>query len=92
MPVTEAQKRATAKYERENYDKILTRFPKGTKEKILSIGAASVNSFIVAAVNEKLEKYNQSNAAKLDDLQSLIDAKARERDQYKQAQSGKLDF
>ena len=35
MPVTEAQKRATAKYERENYDKVLTRFPKGTKERIL---------------------------------------------------------
>lgn len=92
MPVTEAQKRATAKYERENYDKILTRFPKGTKEKILSAGATSVNSFIISAVMEKLEKCNQSNAAKLDDLQTLIDAKAREREQYKQAQSGKLDF
>ena len=92
MPVTEAQKRATAKYERENYDKILTRFPKGTKEKILSAGATSVNSFIISAVMEKLEKCNQSNAAKLDDLQILIDAKAREREQYKQAQSGKLDF
>ena len=92
MPVTEAQKRATAKYERENYDKILTRFPKGTKEKILSAGAVSVNSFIVAAVNERLEKYNQSNTAKLNDLQALIDAKAKEHNQYNQAQNGKLDF
>lgn len=33
-----AQKRATAKYEKENYDKILVRFPKGTKERILETG------------------------------------------------------
>ena len=54
MPVSQAQKRATAKYEKENYDKILTRFPKGTKEKILETGTKSVNSFIIQAVNEKL--------------------------------------
>ena len=54
MPVSEAQKRATAKFEKERYDKILTRFPKGTKEKILSTGAESLNSFIISAVNEKI--------------------------------------
>ena len=56
MPVSEAQKKATAKYEKENYDKVLTRFPKGTKEKILNTGAKSVNSFIINAVDEKLER------------------------------------
>lgn len=56
MPVSEAQKKATAKYEKENYDKVLTRFPKGTKEKILKTGAKSVNSFIIKAVDEKLER------------------------------------
>ena len=56
MPVSEAQKRATAKFEKERYDKILTRFPKGTKEKILSTGAKSLNSFIISADNEKIEK------------------------------------
>lgn len=55
MPVSQAQKKATAKYEKENYDKILTRFPKGTKEKILETGAKSVNSFIIQAVSEKLD-------------------------------------
>lgn len=60
MPVTEAQKRATAKYERENYDKVLTRFPKGTKERILQTGAKSVNSFIITAVNEKIEREGKS--------------------------------
>lgn len=59
MPVTEAQKRATAKYERENYDKVLTRFPKGTKERILKTGAGSVNGFIIAAVNEKIAREGQ---------------------------------
>ena len=48
--------RATAKWEKENYDKVLVRFPKGTKEKILNSGAQSVNGFIVDAVNEKLNK------------------------------------
>lgn len=60
MPVTEAQKKATAKYEKENYDKVLTRFPKGTKDKILETGAQSVNSFIIAAVAEKLERESRA--------------------------------
>lgn len=56
MPVTEAQKRATAKYEKEKYDKILTRFPKGTKQKIVDTGADSVNSFIIRVVEKELER------------------------------------
>ena len=56
MPVSEAQKRATAKFEKERYDKVLTRFPKGTKERILATGAESWNSFIISAVNEKIER------------------------------------
>lgn len=55
MPVTKAQKRATAKYEKENYDKILVRFPKGTKERIQSIGAESVNRYIIQCVLNSLE-------------------------------------
>ena len=31
---TEAHMRATAKYEKENYDKVLIRFPKGTKDSV----------------------------------------------------------
>lgn len=61
MPVSEAQKRATAKFEKERYDKILTRFPKGTKDKILSTGAESLNSFIISAVNEKIEREASKN-------------------------------
>ena len=36
--VTEAHIRATEKWEKENYDKVLVRFPKGTKERIKETG------------------------------------------------------
>lgn len=52
---TEAHMRATAKWEKQNYDKVLVRFPKGTKDKIVETGS-SLNGFIVSAVNEKLER------------------------------------
>ena len=57
MAVSEAQKKATAKYEEKKYDKVLIRFPKNTKEKIKETGASSVNNFIVTAVKNELEKY-----------------------------------
>ena len=53
--VSEAQMRATAEYEKKNYDKVLVRFPKGTKDKITETGC-SLNGFIVTAVNEKLNQ------------------------------------
>ena len=56
--VSEAQMKATAKYEKENYDKVLVRFPKKTKERIQATGE-TINGFIVSAVNEKLEQYNK---------------------------------
>ena len=52
---SEAHMRATAKWEKENYDKVLVRFPKGTKNDISSSGAKYINSFIVEAVKEKLK-------------------------------------
>lgn len=52
---SEAHMRATAKWEKENYDKVLVRFPKGTKDEISNSGAKSINSFIVEAVKEKLK-------------------------------------
>ena len=52
-PVSKAAQRATEKWEKKNYDKILVKFPKGTKEKIKETGQ-TVNGFIVQAVNDKL--------------------------------------
>lgn len=54
-PVSEAQKKATAKFEKAKYDKILVRLPKGTKEKIQATGQ-TINGFIVKAVQKELEK------------------------------------
>lgn len=55
ITVSDAQKKATAKFEKENYDKILVRFPKGTKAEIQK-KSKSVNGFIVEAVKKELEK------------------------------------
>ena len=60
MPVSNAQKRATAKFEKEAYDKVLVRFPKGTKEKIQATGE-SLNGYIVKCVLENLKKKNSKN-------------------------------
>lgn len=56
MTVSKAQAKATAKYEKNNYDRILTRFPKGTKERLQNIGAESLNSFIVSATLKAIER------------------------------------
>lgn len=54
--VSPAHIRATTKWEKENYDKVLVRFPKGTKDKIINSGAKSINGYIVEAVNDKLNR------------------------------------
>ncbi len=59
MPVSDAQKRATAKFEQEAYDKVLVRFPKGTKERIQATGN-SMNGYIVKCVLENLEKLEKT--------------------------------
>lgn len=63
MPVSEAQKRATAKYEKENYDKVLVRFPKGTKDRIKDTGADSVNSYIINCVLNALDGSQNADTA-----------------------------
>ena len=50
---TEAQLRAKRKYEANNYDVIRARLPKGSVDKIKSLGY-SINGFVVQAVLEKL--------------------------------------
>lgn len=57
MAVSKAQQRATEKYSKVNYDRILVKFPKGTKERIQASGE-TVNGFINRAVAEKLEERN----------------------------------
>lgn len=49
-----AQIKATEKWEKENYDKILLRLPKGTKERIQSV-SDSVNGYITQSVLSSLQ-------------------------------------
>ena len=50
-----AQMQATARYEAVKYDKILVRFPKGTKDRILSTGS-TLNGYIVRSTLTQLDK------------------------------------
>lgn len=64
MAVSEAQKKATTKYEHTNYKKICLRLPaaegkSALYEKIVNAAdrsGKSLNSFILEAVQEKIEK------------------------------------
>lgn len=53
MAISKAQQKAVGKYERENYDKVLLRLPKGERDKIKahaeSLGV-SLNAYIVSLI------------------------------------------
>lgn len=55
ITVSKAAQKATEKYAKENYDRVLVKFPKGTKEQIRK-KSNSVNGFIVDAVKKELER------------------------------------
>ena len=57
MPVTQAQQRAVGKYEKENYDKVLLRLPKGNREKIKAHAqqkGMSLNAYIVDLIEKDM--------------------------------------
>ena len=59
MNVTEAQKRATAKYNNKNYDNIHLRVAKGDKEKYKALAESkgkSLNQLIVELLQNELKK------------------------------------
>ena len=58
MPVTKAQQRAVGKYEKENYDKVLLRLPKGNREKIKAHAqqkGMSLNAYIVNLIEKDMK-------------------------------------
>lgn len=60
--ISKAQQKAVNKYVKNNYDRINVTFPKGQKANIKKHANArneSVNSYIVRAVNETMERDNQ---------------------------------
>ncbi|OQB13754.1 MAG: hypothetical protein BWY15_01603 [Firmicutes bacterium ADurb.Bin193] len=59
MPYSEAQKRATAKYMKNNLDELKIRMPKGKKEEIRAFAEGkgkSLNSFVNEAIDDKIER------------------------------------
>ena len=59
MPVPKANQRAVNKYVKNNYDRINVTMPKGKKETIqerAEVCAQSVNAYINAAIDEKMER------------------------------------
>lgn len=64
MPSTEAQKRATAKWQKEKVEEIKFRVPMGEKKRIQEHAKAtgeSTNAFIYRAVNEAIERETHSS-------------------------------
>ena len=59
MPITEAQKKATAKYVKNKYDRHVLTMPKGKKMDLQAHATEkgeSLNGFVNRAINEALER------------------------------------
>lgn len=59
MPISEAQRRAVAKYNAANYERIELRVEKGKKESIKAFAesrGATLNSFINQAIEKAMER------------------------------------
>ena len=77
MPVSKAQQKATNKYIAKAYDRINLTVPKGKKDTIQAHAEAqgqSVNGFINAAIDEKMEKPSTGpvNAPNLNDGDEVV--------------------
>lgn len=61
MAISKAQQKAVNKYVKENYDRVNVNMPKGKKEDVQAHAARhgiSVNAYINAAIDEKMERDN----------------------------------
>ena len=59
MAITKAQQRATAKYVKENYDRIEVKVPKGEKDRLKAHAermGESLNGFIQRSITEAMER------------------------------------
>lgn len=64
--ISEAQRRAVAKYNAANYDRVELRLEKGQKESVKAHAEAqgeSLNGFINRAINETIERDNSGEVA-----------------------------
>ena len=78
MPVSEAKKRAIAKYDKK-IEKTTIRLQPGTKSRIEATGAKSINGYITDAIEEKLQRdeaYNEcleSHLKALEEMDAMTD-------------------
>ena len=59
MAVSKAQQKAVGKYEKENYDKVLLRLQKGSRDKIKAHAqqkCMSLNAYIVDLIEKDMER------------------------------------
>ena len=59
MAISESQRKAVAKYNAANYDRVELRLPKGKKEVVQDHATAvgmSLNAYINQAIDEKIER------------------------------------
>ena len=59
MAVSKAQQKADGKYEKENYDKVLLRLQKGSRDKIKAHAqqkGMSLNAYIVDLIEKDMER------------------------------------
>ncbi len=64
MPASKAKIRANAKYNKNHYDRIDLRLPKGEKEVVKSHAIkhdGSLNKFLNRAINEAMERDNEKD-------------------------------
>lgn len=64
MPASKAKIRANAKYNKNHYDRIDLRLPKGEKEAVKSHAIkhdGSLNKFLNRAINEAMERDNEKD-------------------------------
>lgn len=57
--ISKAQQKATAKYVKNNYDRLEVKMPKGKKAELQAFAAAhseSVNSFVIRAIDETMQR------------------------------------
>ena len=65
-PVSKAQQKATAKYVKNNYDRIEVKVPKGRKEEVTTHAQGqgeSLNAFVVRAIDHEIERDTQEGNA-----------------------------
>ena len=66
-----ASTRAKRKYNEKNYDRLTMNIKKGKKEELKSIAeqqGQSLNAFVLSAIDEKIERLDQSQKVDLDEL------------------------